>query len=112
MLVVEHLRNGVGVALVDDGVLRVAAVVVPTREARRHAQVLVVATTEAADPAGPPKPRDPHPVAHGEAVAPLAQGIDGANDLARLDDIVPADAIAGDRYGDMRFVGIEARAAN
>jgi aryl-alcohol dehydrogenase-like predicted oxidoreductase len=33
-------------------------------------------------------------------------------DLERLDDIVPADAIAGDRYADMRFVGIEARAAN
>jgi aryl-alcohol dehydrogenase-like predicted oxidoreductase len=35
-----------------------------------------------------------------------------ANDLARLDDIVPSDAIAGDRYADMRFVGIEAKAAN
>jgi aryl-alcohol dehydrogenase-like predicted oxidoreductase len=35
-----------------------------------------------------------------------------ADDLARLDDIVPSDAIAGDRYADMRFVGIEARAAN
>ncbi len=35
-----------------------------------------------------------------------------ANDLARLDDIVPSDAVAGDRYADMRFVGIEARGAN
>ena len=89
MLVVEHLRNGVGVALVDDGVLRVAAVVVPAREARRHAQVLVVATTEAADPAGPPKPRDPHPIAHREPVAPLAQGIDGANDLVSRHHVWP-----------------------
>jgi aryl-alcohol dehydrogenase-like predicted oxidoreductase len=35
-----------------------------------------------------------------------------ADDLSRLDEIVPADGIAGDRYADMRFVGIEARAAN
>ena len=34
-----------------------------------------------------------------------------ANDLARLDDILPSDAVAGDRYADMRFVGIEAKAA-
>jgi len=35
-----------------------------------------------------------------------------AKDMARLDDILPSDAIAGDRYADMRFVGIEARTAN
>ena len=34
-----------------------------------------------------------------------------ASDLARLDEIMPADAVAGDRYPDMRFVGVEAREA-
>jgi hypothetical protein len=49
--IAEDLGEGIGIVLVDDRELGVAAVDVPSRERRGDAQVLVAAPAEAATPA-------------------------------------------------------------
>ena len=69
LVVGEPLGQPVGVALVDDRVLGVAAVGVPAGEARVEAQVLVAPAAEAAAPAGVAQPGDADPLADREARA-------------------------------------------
>ena len=73
LLVAEPVGQPVGEALVDDGVLGVAAVGVPAGEPRGDAQVLVAAPAEAAASARVPQPGDADPLADLEAVAPGAE---------------------------------------
>ena len=70
-LVVELARQGIRVPLVDDSRLRVPAVVIPSREPRSDAQVLVAAHAEAEHTPGrrATQPGDPHTVAHREALS-------------------------------------------
>ena len=65
--IVEHLGQGVGVALVDDRQLGVAAVGIPPGERRGDAQVLGAAPAEPAAPAGPAQPGDADALADVEA---------------------------------------------
>src|SRR5918994_2116209 len=81
VLVVEAVGHLVGVGLVDDGPLGVAAVRVPAGEARIGTQVLAPAPAPAAAAAGVAQPGDAGPMPRSEAAAPGADGIDGADDL-------------------------------
>src|SRR5438046_10757394 len=76
LLVVEGVGQPVGVVLVDDRVFGVATVVVPTREARAQAEVLVTTTAEPAHTAGVAEPGDPGTFAGSEAGCSLSDGVD------------------------------------
>jgi len=66
--------------------------------------------------ARPGRRRVPHPGTKRRTYldenAAAADVVLDANDLARLDEIVPVDAVAGDRVRRHALRGIEARAAN
>jgi len=61
VLVVELVGDAVGVALVDDRELGVAAVVVPSGERRRGAEVLGCLRDRSDTATGAPKPGDADP---------------------------------------------------
>ena len=115
VLVVEPVGQRVRVALVDDGPFGVAAVVVPSREPGRDAQVLVAAHAEATHAAGVAQPRDPDAVADREPRRARAARVDSTDDLVTGHDtepprlqvalgeveIGPADAAHADRDADL-----------
>ena len=80
-LVAEHLGHGVGVRLVDDGVLGVAAVEVPTGEARRETEVLAPGGAEAARAARVREPGHADAVAHSPPLRARSEPVDDADDL-------------------------------
>ena len=71
---------------IDDRGFRVAAVVVPSREARLETQVLVTALTEAADATRAAQPRDADAIADLEARRALAEHVHPSDDLVTRDD--------------------------
>src|SRR5207302_3707561 len=121
VLVAEDLRELVGVGLVDDRILRVAAVVVPSGEAGLEAQVLSACGAEAAHAAGMAQPGDAGPVPNGEPLGLGPEGVDLAHDLMAGNDagalgrqialgqvqIGPAHAAARDADADLvaRWLG-------
>ena len=111
----KPLGQRVRVALVDNGPFGVAAVVVPSREPGRDAQVLVAAHAEATHAAGVTQPGDPDAVAHREPRRARAARVDSTDDLVAGHDteppglqvalgeveIGPADAAHADRDADL-----------
>ena len=71
--VVEHRRQAVGVLLRDDRVLGVPAVVVPSGEAWRQAEVLAAGRAEPARATRAPQPGDADAVAGGEPAGVRAE---------------------------------------
>ncbi len=87
----EHVGDLVGVPLVDDRELAVAAVGVPTCEPWRGAEVLVAAPAEPAHAARGAQPGDPHALTLGEAPG-----------VPALCDHVPDHLVAWDDTGAAR----------
>ncbi len=81
--------SGVGVALVDDGQLGVAAVGVPSGERRVDAEVLVAAPAEPAPAARVAQPGDADPLADVEPRRSRPASLDGADDLVAGHDPWP-----------------------
>ncbi len=87
--VVETIRQEIGVALVDEGEFGVAAVDVPTGEARIQAEVLPPGEAEAAAPAGSGEPRDADALPLLPARAARPESVDRADHLVAGRDEVP-----------------------
>ena len=81
LLVVEAVRQPVGVRLVDQTGVGVAAVDVPAGERRGQAEVLLAAAAESAAAVGAAEPGDPDPVADGEPFGAGAERVDHADHL-------------------------------
>ena len=77
----ERVGERVGVALVDDQVLGVAAVEVPAREQRIDAQVLAAGAAEGADPARAGQPGHPDAIADAEPGGAVTRDVDGPHRL-------------------------------
>ncbi len=93
--VVESLGDEVGVGLVDENEFGVAAVEVPTGEARSEAEVLPPRDAEAAPPARGGEPRHADALSFPPACAARPDGVDDAHDLvARRDQVATRREIA------------------
>ena len=84
--VVEIVRQAVGVRLRHDRVFGVPAIVVPTREAWRQAEVLAAGRTEPTRAARAPQPRDADPLAGDEPIGVLTEEVDIPDDLVAGND--------------------------
>ena len=89
MLIVKRFWDGVGVILWNDGVVGVAAVLIPAGEAGVSAKVFIAANAEAASPARSPEPCDSGAVANLKAPGAFAQRVHGPNHLVPGDDARP-----------------------
>lgn len=87
MLVIKAGRHRIGVRLLDDGELRVAAVGIPTGERRFRAEVLPPFTAPPAAPAGAPQPRHADPIAECKPLRTGAELVDDPDDLMPQDDL-------------------------
>lgn len=87
LLVREGVGQAIGEALIDNSVLGVATVGVPTGEPRRQTQVLVAALAEATCPACAPQPGDADAFSDREPRGAFAELLDDPDDLMAGDDI-------------------------
>ena len=101
LVVGKTVGDPVRVALVDDRGLGVPAVVVPSRERRLRAQVLVAASAELAPSARARQPGDADPVAQGETRGVGAERVDDADHLVAGDDVGAMDGQVS--FGDVEI---------
>ena len=105
LVVIEPVRQHVREPLVDQAVLRVAAIDVPAGEGRSHAQVLPTGSAVAAGPVGATQPRHSDPLTDAK---PFRSGADPVDDADNL--------VAGYRSrparGEVAFGQVEVRSAH
>jgi hypothetical protein len=89
LLSAEYFGDGVGVTLVDDSVLGIAAVLIPPGEGRLHAEVLLTSETPATFSAGVSQPGNANPIPDGEPIGPGPNRVDQPDDLVTRDNSRP-----------------------
>ncbi len=87
--IVVHLREGVGVRLVDDEILGIAAVDVPAGEEGRDAEILAIAPAEPTHAARAREPRHADAVAERETTRAVTQLLDGPDGFVTGHDVAP-----------------------
>jgi hypothetical protein len=89
LLIAEYIRYGVGVTLVHDGVLGIAAVLIPPGEGRLDAEVLLTSETPTTFPTGVAQPGNANPIPDGESTGSGPYGVDQSDHFVTRDNSRP-----------------------